>query len=242
MKKRYIIRIFFGILLIIIVTIYFWINSKNKKISKNNVKNEEENNSTYISRNLNEINEIQKQINSTADSNIYQVEKEDNERKIIQVRPEEQFNVAIAGVIKNAIPNENEIEKLLEKIPEENGIWVSESSREQFEEILQNNNITEFKIDSDGYLKNIKLPQSNEAQKIEKIIESDNLYIINIKGKTYQRDYLTGTIEEYPFEDMDETQILEPYQKDNKVLLAITSNKNKKISDEEIFRAILEFM
>ena len=56
-----------------------------------------------------EIESRKNEINSTADSNIYYVTEETDGRKILQIKPQVQFQVDLAGVMKNAKPEENEI-------------------------------------------------------------------------------------------------------------------------------------
>ena len=60
-------------------------------------------------------------------------------------------------------------------------------------------------------------------------------------GTAYERDYISGEITEYPFEDMDPTQAIEPYQKDNKIILEITTNKMQRLSESEILDAITSY-
>ncbi|MEE0865216.1 MAG: hypothetical protein U0L98_00165 [Clostridia bacterium] len=71
------------------------------------------------------------------------------------------------------------------------------------------------------------------------MIESERQYIINIKGKSYQRDYISGEIVEYPFEEMDPQQVVEIYEKDIDIILELT--QNKKITDKEILEAVLAY-
>ena len=73
------------------------------------------------------------------------------------------------------------------------------------------------------------------------MINSDNLYVINMTGIAYERDYISGEIVEYPFEDMDPYQIIQPYKTGNKIILEITSNKNARLSDNEILEAIITY-
>ena len=77
---------------------------------------------------------------------------------------------------------------------------------------------------------------SNELRKMQK---SNKLYIINMTGVAYERDYISGEIIEYPFEDMDPTQELESYKNDNALILEVTSNKNKKLTNKEILKSIV---
>ena len=71
----------------------------------------------------------------------------------MQIKENVQYEVDLAGIIKNALPKEEELNNLLEKAPNYSGIWVSKQSRESFSKLLKNNGITNFIIDDDGYLK-----------------------------------------------------------------------------------------
>ena len=191
---------------------------------------------------LEEIKSLLSQINSTANPNIYTIEEEYDGRKILQIKPEVQYEVDLAGIIKNDIPTEDEIDTLLKQAPRNSGIWISNSSREKFEELLDNNNITSFEIKNDGYLQCNKENNLTEVEeKLKKMIDSDKLYIIDMSGKTYQRDYITGEIIEYPFEDMDSYQVIEPYKNENAIILVVTANKEKKLSNEEILESIIAY-
>lgn len=98
-----------------------------------------------------------------------------------------------------------------------------------------------FSITNEGYLKIDSSVENTISKKLENMIKSNKLYIINITGKAYERDHITGEIVEYPFEDMDPTQILEIYEKENQIILEVTTNKNKKLSDREILEAIVQY-
>lgn len=248
-KYRYIIiPVIALIVAIIVINITI---KKEKKITQeenNDSKTTDETNeiNTYLENsveNINNVNEeevenIKKEINSTADTNIYYVTQEKDGRKILQIKPKVQFQVDMAGIIKNSKPEEDELEQLNKKSPTKTGMWVSEQSREKFLKLLNKNNIDEFSIKKDGYVNIDKKAKSDIAKKIEEMINSDKLYIINITGIAYERDYISGEIVEYPFEDMDPEQIIEPYVDDNKIILEITTNKNGKLSDEEIVKEI----
>lgn len=152
-----------------------------------------------------------------------------------------QYVVALAGIVKNDIPTEEEVYTLLEQAPRHNGIWIEKNSREDFMVLLQENNINNFSINKNGYLEsNKKDIQTEQEKQLKEMIDSNKLYIIDMSGKTYQRDYLTGEIVEYPFEDMDPYQTIEPYKIENSAILAITSNKENKLEQKEILDAILQ--
>lgn len=247
-SKKYII---IGIILLIVISIIglviFFNNKNNENMnSKENVSyenNENLENSTNentSNENIEEIESIKNEINATGNTDIYHIEEEYDGRKILQVKPDVQFDVDLAGIMKNAKPEENEINDLIGRAPKNNGIWISEQSRERFSELLRNSNIENFSISDDGYLQ-IDNSSNELANKIINMINSDKLYIINITGVAYERDYISGEITEYPFEDMDPYQILQPYQKDNKVILEMTTNKMKRLNENEILDAITNY-
>ena len=185
-----------------------------------------------------EIESIKNEINSTADSNIYYVTEETDGRKILQIKPKVQFQVDLAGIMKNSKPEEKEIESLNKKAPNKTGIWISEQSRDKFIDLLNKNNIDNLSIKKDGYLKVDKTSENEIAKNLEKMIKSDKLYIINITGVAYERDYISGEIVEYPFEDMDPEQVVEFYENGNKKILEITTNKKQELLDKEILEEI----
>lgn len=247
MKKK--IFIIFIVTILIITSTVFIIKLKYSKQSNENGGKSENNveniNSLYNPKNYEytteEVEKIKNEINATANTDIYKVEEEPGGRKILQVKPEIQFNIDLAGIIKNGKPEESELSELLEKVPNNNGVWISKQSRDRFLELLKNNDIQNFSINSEGYLKIDSSVNNAMSTKLENMIKSDKLYIINITGKAYERDYITGEIVEYPFEDMDPTQIIEPYGDNNKVILEVTTNKKNKLTDKEILETIVQY-
>ena len=229
MKKKQIIII--SVIAIIVILIIINI------IGIKKIEPREQNEENIIANDKNLINEIKEEINATGDTNIYEVKKEYDGRKIIQIKPNIQFETALAGILKNAMFEEDEIETLLENKPKYNGIWISNNSREKFLELLEKNNIDNYIIDENGYL---KLEKTNNNQQEENAIKSDNLYIIDITGTSYIRDEITGNITQYPFEKMDPYQILNTYDNENATILEITTNEKNKVSNKEILQEILQ--
>ena len=243
MKKKIFISVIVTFILIgFILAIIF--NSSNK--GDLDVSNQQKDNNEIIenkagqSEQNDEIERIKETINAKGKTDIYQIETEHDGRKIIQIKPEVQFDVDLAGRLKDGKPEEDEIKKILEKRPIGKGIWVSEQSREQFIKILKNNNLNNFSVNDNGFLE-IKDENISDsiAKELKNMIESERQYIINIKGKSYQRDYISGEIVEYPFEEMDPQQVVEIYEKDIDIILELT--QNKKITDKEILEAVLAY-
>ena len=236
MKKKIILLLIIICMVIVTLVIFNKINVSNKK-----KENEE---TSDISNNVEIIENIQKDINSTANTDLFEVVKEYDGKNSIRIKPDIQFNTVLAGIIKKDIPNENEINELIKNAPTNTGIWINDNSREDFINLLESNNINSFEIDENGYLKgknNKDNELSNKVKIINQMVNSDELYIIDMSGKCYIRDDVSGEILEYPFEEMDPYQIAEPYYNDNVIILNITSNKNNYLSNEEILEGILSF-
>ena len=249
-KKYIIIGLVVIVVILIIALIVFFSRKNNENVNNTeteNVVNENTENNTNIvdpnieNQNPEEIENIKNEINATGNTDIYYVDEEYDGRKILQVKPDVQFDVDLAGIMKNSKPEENEINELVGKAPTNNGVWISEQSRERFSDLLKNNNINDFSISDDGYLQINNSENNDMANKLVNMINSDRLYIINMTGIAYERDYISGEITEYPFEDMDPYQAIQPYQKDNKIILEITTNKMQELNDSEILDAIISY-
>ncbi len=228
-------KLYVTILIIILVILISILTGKiftNKKKTENTI-----NETNEYDKNI--INQIKNEINSTADTNIYQVEDEYDGRHSIQIKPNIQFDTVLAGILKESVPTEAEINKILEERPTNSGIWVSKKSREQFRKILDDNKLTNFLIDENGYVYEEREENSEKANQLKEILKTDKLYIIDISGTCYVRDDLSGEIVEYPFERMDPNQIMEMYKNENNLILEITTNSKQKISNIDILETIL---
>lgn len=244
MKKNILIVLLLVIVVVIAIVLIF--NNKKENSDQNILQNEIQSDefvNRMVSTDANEINAIKNEINATGETDIYQIEEEYDGRKIIQVKPDIQYQVALAGIIKNGIPAEDEINTILEQAPTSSGMWISESSREKFMELLNSNNIVDFEITNEGYLKcNKQENLTEQEEKLKNMAELNKLYVIDMSGKTYQRDYISGEVIEYPFEEMDPYQVLEPYEIDDSIILGVTSNKENRLSNKEILDAIIAYV
>ena len=252
MKKHYYVLL---IVIILVITLAIIFNIKDNEEIINSSENIDEKNITdsnleekteIITNNIEnvsdtELEDMKNSINATGDISIYQVEKEKDGRKILQIKPQIQFFVDLAGIIKKSIPEENELEMLVKEAPTTNGVWISPQSRELFLKLLDKNEISDFNILDNGYLNNNGNIKNDIEGKLEKMINSNKLYIINITGIAYQRDYISGEIVEYPFEEMDPEQVLESYRDENKIILELSTNKAKKLTYKEILETIVQY-
>lgn len=243
MKKKIFVTIFFLIIIFIFLNCILGNNKSNEK--EKNGKGDKNNLTTY--ENQEEINEIKKKVNATADTEMYQIRVEYDGRKIIQIKPSIQFKTALAGALKGSKPEEFEIEEIINNKPDKTGIWVTKQSRENMKNIFEENDLKFFQINEDGYIEidsnnninTIKNEKNKEYfEKFEKLIYSDDLYIMDFSGTTFLRDDISGEIIENPFEEMDENQILETYTDKNMKLIEVTKNTKQKFSNKEIFEEI----
>lgn len=244
-KKSMWLIIFIIVIIIGIVIIMNSLNLKNKNnesTSENNLIEEnvqKEENETQEQENI--INEIKEKQGLKADNNLYEVNTEYDGRKVLNIKASVEYKVAFAGIIKQSAPTMQEIDKIInENYPKEKGVWVSKQSREGFLNILKENTNSEYEIDEEGYLKiKNKNQQNDNDKKIENLIKNKKI-IITISSMYYEIDNVTGEIVEYPFEKLDNYQTYDQIRNNDDLIIVITSNKNKKITNQEILKEILE--
>ncbi len=235
MEKKNILITLSSVILVVMVFIIInnWKMDNDETTSKTNTNNE------IDKYDENTIYEIKNEINATANTNMYQIEEEYDGRKILQIKPSIQYQTVLAGILKNGQPAEDEIQKLLENKPNKTGVWISKNSREKFLNLLKENGITTGNINQEGYLEEIQDEHIPEAKKLNTLLTSTKLYIIDICGTSYIRDEFSGEIVAYPFEKMDPYQIVDVYQEAESMVLEITTNENQKYSNQEILNEIL---
>ena len=231
-KKKLIIGISLIIVIIVLIVVGIIISTTiNDKESDESENSSEETSETFDKNDENIINELKDEINSTADSDIYEVDEEYDGRLILQIKDDVQYATVLAGILKESMPEVDEIDTLIDTLaPTEYGIWISSNSQDRFAEILENNGVTNYEIDENGYL---------HCDEIEEQANSEKLYIIDINGTSYIRSYLTGEVEEYQFELMDPYQTIDPYYIDSSTILEVTTDPYDVLTDEEIFEDIL---
>ena len=234
-NKRVLLCILLALMVLMLVIVLI-LNSKRK--NSNNLENSIsviDANSSNTNQDIETIEKIKNETYASADNDMYEVHEEYDGRKILQIKPSIQYKTVLAGILKNGKLDESEIDKILKDRPKKSGIWISKQSRQNFLKLLDDNSIMGYKISDDGYL----VQNNGNNATINKAIESDKLYIIDMSGKCYDRDNMSGKIVEYPFEDMEPDQTLELYSIENSSILEITTNSKKILSNKEILDDIL---
>src|SRR5699024_11180804 len=154
--------------------------------------------------------ELKEEYKITGPDEIYEIQTEYDGRKAVVVKPEINYKVAFAGIIKNDIPNFSEIDSCFEEnYPKENGIWIDKTRQESIINYLNNTELlnNEYSVNDDGFLQVNKKDNETEIDAtLEEIVNSNKLTIISISGTCYMVDPVTGEIVKNPFEDLDSTQ------------------------------------
>lgn len=232
--KRYINNI---LLIILVVTS---ISGVLILIHKNANKEEAKEGKMENNNELKQIYEIKKELGINGKDTIYMIDQEYDGRKVLKIKPEVQYSIVLAGIIKQTRPEYNEVQDICSKIINKKGIWISEGARQQFLEILKKVGKANYRINKEGYLEQEKTELMNEYdKKIKKINRKKQIYI-DINSICYVADEVTGKITEYPFEEMDPYIPYEHYELNDKIVYVITKNNKGKIKLEEVLKDILD--
>lgn len=247
MKKKYKILIILIIILImfIIFTILGIRNTRYNKINENaqNIYNQMRDNSVMYNESSN-LNDLKNEYAITGEDSLYEIQTEYDGRKVVTVKEDINYKVAFAGMIKKMKPAYDEIDKIFEdNYPKENGVWIEKNSREKILDFLSNNCNSNYDINENGYLEIINKSEQNDNDiKIEKIINENKKYILDISSSCYMVDTVTGEIVENPYEDMDKYQTYEYFNNGNDIIVFITENKEGKLTEVEIFESVLNLI
>ena len=244
MNKKILIPICCIIILIIIgVVVFFFTREQPVPIEKEQESNNEmKQSSTMYDENAN-LEDLKQEYKMTGSDELYEIQTEEDGRKVLYIKPDINYKVAFAGIIKGTIPDFTEIDSIYEtNYPTENGIWVEQNSREQIRELFNKFLSSEYEI-VDGYLKikNENTPSEND-KKLKEIINGDKQFILSISGVSYLVDTVSGNILDNPFEEFDKYQIYEYVECENNKIIFITENNKKALTDEEIFDSILNLI
>lgn len=200
---------------------------------------------TIISLNLIEKNEIspieklKKDLGVVGDDELYEIATEYDGTKNLSIKPNIEYNVALAGAINGDIVKMEEVDKIIANVPNKNGIWVESSSRNTLINMIKDvsNN---YEINSEGYLVRINenIAKNKYEEKIDSKINGNMLYILAIREFYLMVDNVTGEIGKFPYENIDPYQVNEQFIDGNKTLEIITTNKEKNYKNREIIDEI----
>lgn len=233
MNKKIIALLVIVIAIIVIVAITIYTNS-NKTKHEDLVATDPNNDEITVE-------DLKNELGATGTEDIYTVAEDIDGRKILAVKPSLEYSVAVAGILNEGKAFEFEdIDKITEKAPQNYGVWVSENSRQDFTKMINELTDSEYYVDNNGYLQAKEEKNNNYDNAINKLINGNKLYIIDISGKCYTIESMTGEIIESPFEEMDPYQTYQYYEDNDKMAIVITTNKDKKLTNAEIIDSIIE--
>ena len=152
MNKKILIPICCIIILIIIgVVVFFFTREQPVPIEKEQESNNEmKQSSTMYDENAN-LTDLKQEYKMTGSDDLYEIQTEEDGRKVLNIKPDINYKVAFAGMIKDTIPEFSEIDSIYEEnYPTNSGIWVEENSREQIVNLFNEYLDSEYEI-VDGY-------------------------------------------------------------------------------------------
>ena len=240
----FIIIVFLIILIIVFTLLQYKKNKDESNIIETNIFEEVNKNQISYQENVT-VDELKNEIGATGNTDIYEIQQEYDGRNIITVKANVKYKVAFAGMIKSSTPKMEELDEILnENHPKENGIWVEKQSRDKILDIFNNDKVnSKYIIDDEGYLKIQDKNNQNETdKKLERIINGNKQYIIDISSVCYIVDDVTGEILDYNFENMDKYQIYEYFEDNDKMIIFVTQNKTNILTDENIFNSVIELL
>lgn len=187
------------------------------------------------------VEELKEDYGIQGDKDLYEIKTEYDGRKVLSVKQSIQYQIALAGILKQEKPIYSEVDKLIEQAPRKTGIWIPKESQEPFLALLKSGTDTNYFFDEENYLQIAEETNLNSIDQILKNkIQGQKQYCLSFSGKIEMIDTVTGKIEEYPFETMDPYQPYEYVQNKSQFIICVTQNKQKKLNDLEILEAILK--
>lgn len=248
MKKYISISIIIAIVFIVVIVIVKQPKKKEEKIVESESAMNSEN--VSIEQNVlleenNDVENIKQNIGFSGQSDIYDVHEEDD-IKVLEVKPSIKVMVSYSGIIKNGKFSLGEAKEIFEKnYSNHGGIYIVENSRNKLLNMLDSKMFNnKYFVDENGYLsvKEFNKEQTANDELLVKYINSSFEYTIDISSTCYIVDDVTGKIMDYNFEDMDKYQAYEYFSDSNRMILFLTENKNNLISDDEIIENALSVM
>ena len=170
------------------------------------------------------------------------VQKKSNVSKNIEISDEQQYYVELAGMLKNDIPTEDDVNSAKTiSINNEIGIWIEKESREEFLHRINEIANSNYIVDKNGFLKieDNKEEKNKYDEYIETLLNTNKLYIFGISGDFYLMDPANGEIINNYYEDLDQYQTYDYAIYKDKMIINLPKNENSYISNEEIFNSLI---
>lgn len=232
MKKKQLVILIIVIIILAICGVYVYI--KNNQNAENPVKTDPTSDKITV-------NNLKTELGATGNDDIYTVADEQDGRKILAIKPEIKYKIALVGVInKEQAPNLETLNSQINNAPKENGLWIAQEAREKFVEMLKTVSDGTYNVDEKGYLKIEQEGSTDYDKQIEELIDGSKKYIIDINSYMYIADEMTGEIMQDQFEDMDPYQTYTYAQDGDNMVIVLSTNKAEKLTNQEIITSFLE--
>ena len=164
----------------------------------------------------------------------------------LNITEQEQFNIAFAGLIKNDVPTQLDVENYKIQLPTKSGVWIEENSKENILNMFNEITNLKYEIDENNYLKLQEEQENNTNNKydtfIQKLINSDKTYILGKTGKLYFKDIVTKEITVDLYEDLDSYQIYNYATYENQTIIDITTNKEAHLDNNKIMDSLIKML
>ena len=241
--KKNLIQIISIIIFVFIILGISLLMKKNTQKSELDIKYDELKKESAMYDENADIQELKQEYNMTGNTELYEIQTEYDGRKVLAIKASENYKVAFAGLIKKSKVNLDEATEIFEQnYPNKNGIWIEKDSREKILNYLNNVLNSTYQIDEEGYLSISNMQKSTNDNIINTLINGDKQYILGISSTTYYIDALTGEVIDNPYEEMDEAQTYSYFEDENRMMIYIPENKDKHLSNQEIFESIIELV
>ena len=229
MEKRNVIIVL--ILLLSLCIIFIGVDKLSSK--------EEKNNNSKI-----DIAELKYSKGATADDSLYEIKKDLDGRDTLVIKQELLYKVALAGILNENKPTFENLDQTIKCQNLHSGIWISDKSRQMVLSLINEHLQDKYIINEEGYLLlEEKTKNSNSYDmNLQKSMQNNKTYIIAVLGQIYEIDNMTGQIQLYPFEQIDQYQLCEPIEYEDKKIIVLSTNKQKKLSEQELLEAMIEQM
>ena len=169
--------------------------------------------------------------------------RNNNEANITE---QEQFNIAFAGLIKNDIPSDEEVKQYQMQQPTKSGVWIEEKSKEKILNMINGITNLKYETDKNNYLKIKQEQEENEKNEydifIQKLINSDELFILSKTGKLYFKDIVSKELTVDLYEDLDSYQTYNYIKYENKTIIDMTTNEKNHLDNKEIMNSLIELL
>lgn len=247
MNKKIMVGTLILMFIISLIIVMVLIKDNQKEKDRVFINEYEEIDKNQISYNKNStVNELKKENGIKGNSDIYEIQTEYDGRKVLTVKANLKFKVAFCGLITRDLPKIEELEKVFqENIPQKNGIWIENYSKDKIVKLINDSEKTNSKyaISGDGYLYIVeKNTQTELDKKIEKIINGNKLNVLAKSSVCYIVDTVTGEILDYNFEKMDKYQTYEYFEDNDKKIIFITENSGNQLYDEDILEDMVNLL